>query len=230
MFENSDGIETEFEANLLRLAPKLYNPLYSQEDESQDIFGEAIAWVDIETTGLDPLESFMLEVAVVFTDMQGFIIGSHHSLISTSPGPDDYRYGPGVEDMHHRSGLLDEVMGVAVKRQYNEHSLDQDLEFMSNAIMKPGHKPYLGGVGPHFDRGFIEEYLPRFESTLHYRHIDMRTILTVFRQAGLDNGYHDALAGPKHRASVDIAKAILGYRRTLSYLRSTSPKLTEGWV
>lgn len=71
-------------------------------------YRENIVWIDLETTGLDPETSVILEIAVVITDKhlnllaQGSLVVHHPN--DALVGLDDW-----VQEQHQASGLLEEV-------------------------------------------------------------------------------------------------------------------------
>lgn len=162
-----------------------------------------LAFIDLETTGLNPKEDQILEVAIVFTnpwlDAQGEVsclVKPSRPLVMT----------PFVAAMHAKSGLLQEIndnIGVL--------ELEGALTFL---LLHPlwsalgGKKPRLCGYNPQFDRSFLREQMPRLHDAFHYRSVDTSTLTWALRNWGEKNHEEPKSEGDKHRALPDCHMAI----------------------
>jgi oligoribonuclease len=171
---------------------------------------DLLVWIDCEMTGLDISIDELVEVAVVITD---------YDLVAVDPGfsivikPDQSAFdnmGEFVTNMHKESGLLEEIPnGVSLA----------DAEFAVNEyILKfvptPQSAPLAGNtIGT--DRTFLAKYMPRVDSHLHYRSIDVSSIKELSRR-WFPRVYFNAPAKDGgHRALADIRESI----RELEYYR-----------
>ena len=173
---------------------------------------DLLVWIDCEMTGLDVSIDELVEVAVVITD---------YDLVPVDPGfsivikPDQAAWDNMAEfvlTMHRDSGLLDEIPhGVSLA----------DAEFAVNEyILKfvptPKTAPLAGNtIGT--DRTFLAKYMPRVDTHLHYRSIDVSSIKELAKR-----WYPEAYAKrPEkkkgHRALADIRESI----EELRYWRDT---------
>lgn len=182
-----------------------------------------LAFIDLETTGLDPAEASILEIAVIVTD------GDLHSA---NVGPNlvlhaETREMPEVvREMHTTSGLLDDVAQSGLKVWDAER---QVLEFLRE-FDEPGKIP-LAGSSVHFDRKFLAYHMPDLEAWFHYRNVDASSLGEVMRR--WFPAIH-ARAPEKreiHRAFADIQDSIrlMRYYRNSLGPREEKTALRKGW-
>ena len=175
-------------------------------------------------TGLDVGTDELVEVAVVITD---------YDLVAVHPGfsvvikPDQSAFdnmNDFVTEMHRSSGLLDEIP--------NGLSL-ADAEFAVNEyILKyvptPKAAPLAGNtIGT--DRMFLAKYMPRVDSHLHYRSIDVSSIKELARH-WFPRVYFNAPAKDGgHRALADILESIreLEYYRKAVFVADPGPSTEQ---
>jgi oligoribonuclease len=181
---------------------------------------DALVWIDCEMTGLDVTIDELVEVAVVITD---------YDLVPVDPGfsvvikPDQSAWdnmGEFVRAMHETSGLLEEIPhGVALA----------DAEFAVNEyilryVPTPRIAPLAGNtIGT--DRTFLAKYMPRVDSHLHYRSIDVSSIKELARR-WFPRVYFNAPAKDGgHRALADIRESIreLDYYRKAAFVAEPGP-------
>lgn len=141
---------------------------------------ELIAWIDTETTGLDPKNCLLLEVACIITDEDFNQIGKpFEGRIRHNPERFKQAYEDAdqvVKDMHQKTGLWDNT-GSALGLVDLRLSLHlQDLRGDDLLI--------LGGNSITLDRNFIQTYLPHSFKELHYRSLDMSSVAKFFNIAG----------------------------------------------
>lgn len=133
---------------------------------------EIIAWIDVETTGLDAQHDLLLEVAVIITDMSLNIL---HEGVWQAWYPqqvlDAYRSMSThvVQTMHKKSGLW-----ISSPSAYDIREIDKDIQNQLAAYKD--HKIWFGGNSITLDRAFVSAYLPLTNSRLHYQSIDMTSV------------------------------------------------------
>ena len=126
-----------------------------------------IAWVDLETTGLS-LKCSIIELACIITDNNFKEVDSYETLIRPPLG---CWIEKGAYDMHVKSGLW----SLAKKAPPGGiHRVEK--EFSSFLDFFYTEKMVLAGSSVHFDRGFIEKWLPKSASYLHYRNFDVSSV------------------------------------------------------
>ncbi|MGX5680046.1 oligoribonuclease [Schumannella luteola] len=181
---------------------------------------DLLVWIDCEMTGLDVSIDELVEVAVVITD---------YDLKPVDPGlsvvikPDQSAFdnmSDFVLDMHRESGLLEEIPnGMTLA----------DAEFAVNEyilrfVPAPKSAPLAGNtIGT--DRTFLAKYMPRVDSHLHYRSIDVSSIKELSRH-WFPRVYFNAPAKEGgHRALADILESIreLEYYRRAVFVQDPGP-------
>ena len=130
-----------------------------------------LVWVDLEMTGLDPLKCTVLEIGVIVTDSElqvieeGPSIAIHHSD----------RVLNGMEawsKFHHKkSGLTDACRASKISLKKAEEKV---LQFVKKHC-KEKSAPICGNTIWQ-DRRFLVKYMPKLESYLHYRTIDVSSV------------------------------------------------------
>ena len=125
----------------------------------------------MEMSGLDVDSCAILEVAVLVTD---------GGLNELAEGPDLVVHQPGEvldamdewNTTHHgKSGLTERVKASTTDVAAAETAV---LQFLA-AYAKAGESP-LAGNSVHQDRAFIDRYMPRLATYLHYRNVDVSTV------------------------------------------------------
>jgi oligoribonuclease len=186
---------------------------------------DLLVWIDCEMTGLDVSIDELVEVAVVITD---------YDLVAVDPGfsivikPDQSAFdnmGEFVLNMHKESGLLEEIPnGVALADA--EYAVN---EYILKFVPTPQTAPLAGNtIGT--DRTFLAKYMPRVDSHLHYRSIDVSSIKELSRRWFPRVYFNAPVKDGGHRALADIRESI----RELEYYRravfTPEPGLTSEQV
>lgn len=181
---------------------------------------DLIAWIDTETTGLDPDHDLLLEIAVVITRNDLSEVGHFDTVIAPAEDVDAVvsLMDKFVRDMHTGNGLIEDLDGPGAHFPWVADAL------AAGAIdrLTQGHPgPFLlGGNSITHDRGFLRVHAPQTFSRLHYRSIDVSGI----EQELARDGYADRIAAWReyftpsnaHRALGDIRDSI----RQLAGLRA----------
>ncbi len=172
---------------------------------------EHLVWIDCEMTGLDIAIDELVEVAVVITDWE---LQPVHPGFSIVIKPDDAalaNMGDFVTAMHRDSGLLDEIpAGVSLADA--EYAV---LEYILKYVPVGQQAPIAGNtIGT--DRTFLAKYMPRVDSHLHYRSVDVSSIKELARRWYPRIYFNAPEKNGGHRALADILESI----RELDYYRS----------
>jgi oligoribonuclease (3'-5' exoribonuclease) len=158
-----------------------------------------LLWLDLETTGIDPVNDHILEVAWRITN-DSLIPWSVTQSRVVSPTADVWRQlkeTPFVMDMHIQNGLLDDIDNEFVDKLMLEDIEDEILKDV-NIVDGPW---MVAGSSVHFDLAL----------KLSHRIYDVTTLKTIFKSVGhVDNIGNDF----KHRAASDIDNS---YRYALMY-------------
>lgn len=160
-------------------------------------------WVDLEMTGLDPLEDRILEVAAIATDWNFKEIATYEAVINVDEKLMESRM---VGDFWEKFSDV----RTALKDQNSSGKLAEKveselLEFLADNFGETGDRTILlAGNSIHQDRKFIDREWPRLAAKLHYRMLDVSAFKLVF-----DGKYKKKYAKPEaHRALDDIRGSI----------------------
>lgn len=179
-----------------------------------------IAWIDLETTGLNPKRDAILEVACVVTNDELREVarfervlyhGDANRCAQQAEGDLDRLAGlTGIDrvviDMHRKN----ELWLASRKSILGAREVEYDLvDFLRRYA---GERPQLGGSSVHFDRSFLAEHMPRVVEVLHHRQVDVSTVNELARRfwPAVHQGRPSEVAGagPAHRAMPDILLSI----------------------
>ena len=143
-------------------------------------------WIDLETTGLDPLVEVPIELGLVVTNRWGDILDSRDWLIhdETSEYKDtiararNHRY---VGPMHEKSGLWADL---ANRESFPRMGTRSDVELMAcdwlDELGIPVNVlPMCGASIGSLDRPFVQFHLPKLNTHFHYRNIDITSIRKI---------------------------------------------------
>jgi oligoribonuclease len=161
-----------------------------------------LVWVDCEMSGLDPERERLLEIAVIITgpDLTPRIEGPVlvvHQTDAVLNGMDAWNKGT-----HGRSGLIDKVKASSMDEAQAEAEL---LAFIQRYVPK-GTSPLCGNTISQ-DRRFLVKYMPRLESWLHYRNLDVSTLKELARR-WKPAVYSAFKKQQKHTALADVHESI----------------------
>lgn len=186
-----------------------------------------LAWIDIETTGLDESHHHILEVACVITRDSLEIAAEYTSLVipvamvaGTKPHslrrfnpnhlvPDDGSCKPcSIYGGHFNNGLVEELKTEFATPDWPGRLatmvVDQELQ---NFIRQHCPEPVpLAGSSVHFDRAFLAKHMPGVIDALHYRNVDVSTVRELAKR--WRPRMEMPVKGAKHRALDDIYDSI----------------------
>ncbi len=162
-----------------------------------------ILWIDLEMTGLDPVEDRILEVGAVITDWDFTEIATYEGIIKVGPRLVERRMKIGKDfwdaNPEARDGLITQNMtGKSARIVENELLALIDKHFDSEKLV------LLAGNSIHQDRKFIDNEWGRLSTRLHYRMLDVTAWKVVF-----EGKFKKKFAKPEaHRALSDIRGSI----------------------
>lgn len=165
---------------------------------------------DVETTGLDPEQSDLIEVGFAVVDLDLHLADSIEIVCRPDMDIDWTAVPPLVREMHEKSGLrkvLDNSSSGACDYEEAEAELlDWYTDLFGDAKMP------LMGSSVHFDRRWLQAYFVDLSDKFHYRNIDVSSLKELCRQY---NPEVYAELPPKmelHRAGPDIVDTLNEFR------------------
>ena len=165
---------------------------------------QELVWLDLEMTGLDPKRHRIIEIATIITDSELNVIAEGPDLVIHAQDKilecmNDY-----VHEMHHSSGLLDEVRKSTISIEEAEA---KTLEFLDEHLEKK-YKPPLCGNSIGTDRRFLDAQMNSLESRLHYRVVDVSSIKELAMRWNPEIDAKIVSKMETHRALDDIIESI----------------------
>ena len=164
-----------------------------------------LLWMDLEMTGLDPIEDRILEVAVIATNWDFTEIATYQAAVKVGPrlvekrmkvARDFWDANPSVRD-----ALVAQNNSDTAK---NGRAVENELLAFIDEHFVPDTRILLAGNSIHQDRRFIVNEWPRLDARLHYRMLDVSAWKVVF-----EGKYKKKFAKPEmHRAIDDIRGSI----------------------
>ena len=185
---------------------------------------DRLVWIDCEMTGLDLTVDELVEVAVVVTDYDLNLIDPGFSVVIKPDQSALDTMNDFVRNMHTESGLIEEIPnGVSLAdAEYAVH--EYILKFVPSVQSAP-----LAGNTIGTDRAFLNKFMPRVDSHLHYRSVDVSSIKELSRR-WFPRVYFNAPAkNGGHRALADILESIreLQYYRLAAFVADPGPTSDE---
>ena len=181
---------------------------------------DLLVWIDCEMTGLDISVDELVEVAVVITDYDLQPLDPGFSVVIKPDQASWDNMGEFVRNMHTESGLIDEVAsGVSLADA--EYAVN---EYILRFVPTPQSAPLAGNtIGT--DRSFLAKYMPRVDSHLHYRSIDVSSIKELSRRWFPRVYFNAPSKDGGHRALADIRESIreLDYYRKAVFVQEPGP-------
>jgi oligoribonuclease len=172
---------------------------------------DALVWIDLEMTGLDPETCVIVEIASIVTDGKLELIAEGPNLVIHQPDEALARMEPVVQQMHERSGLTGKIRASTTSLEEAETAT---VDFIAQHCT-PRTAPMCGN-SIWKDRQFVERYMPRLTKMLHYRNVDVSTVKELARR--WYPGHAAPVKKETHRALDDIRESIeelRWYKKTL---------------
>ncbi len=171
-----------------------------------------ILWIDLEMTGLDPIEDRILEVAAIATDWDFKEMATYEAVKKVGPNLMKSRMVGEFWDKFSdvRTALMEQNTDGK-----NGRAVENELLAFIDEHFDADTPVLLGGNSIHQDRKFIENEWPRLNARLHYRMLDVSAWKVVF-----DGKYKKRFAKPEaHRALEDIRGSIMELKYYIGKVR-----------
>jgi len=172
-----------------------------------------LVWLDLETTGLDPLAHQVLEVAVATADLHDpfNLTWVYSAVLPLAPTPRT-ALDPFIIDMHTKNGLLADCDSWLTKRR---EEVDEALVKVVPWVEDKEERCTLAGSSIHFDHSFIKVHFPRLNKNLSHRHYDVSALKLYCQSLGMPK-FKKAEA---HRAKDDIIESVAHAKECTEWLK-----------
>ena len=168
---------------------------------------KSLVFIDLETTGLRPVNDIILEVGVVVTDEELNEIQADSWLVDPSSRSHALqRADSHVVEMHTKSGLLAALQSAEEKTPglpkpwVVAAEVAQFIRDFAGEELTP-----MAGSSVHFDRSFIASNMPTLLDSFTHRNIDVSSIKELSKLWGTPYVPSGAIV---HRALPDIRNTI----------------------
>lgn len=163
---------------------------------------QALVWMDLEMTGLDPEKERIIEMATIITDgdlntiAEGPVIVIHQSQ-ELLDGMDEWN-----TRTHNRTGL---VQKIKVSRVTERQAEIETLDFIQRHTVR--NRSPLCGNSICQDRRFLYKYMPELSDWLLYRNVDVSSFKEMAKHwsPSILSGFEKRAS---HKALDDIKESI----------------------
>lgn len=165
-----------------------------------------LLWMDLEMTGLDPIEDRILEVAVIVTDWDFKELATYEAAILVGPRLVEKRMikGPSAPFWETVPHVREALIAQNKEKGRSGRTIENELIAFIEKHFATDERVVLAGNSIHQDRKFIENEWPRLNARLHYRMLDVSAWKVV-----LEGKYKRRFTkAEKHRALDDIRGSI----------------------
>lgn len=168
---------------------------------------EKILWIDMEMTGLDVAKEVPIEIAAIVTDLELNELATYHAVIRQ---PQEFldRMDDWNTQHHGASGLTAQVPNGKASELVEDELLGLIGQHFSDRVV-------IAGNSISQDRLFIDRYMPRLASKLHYRMLDV-TAWKIMMNARFNLRHEKKNT---HRALDDIRESIAEMAFYLSHVK-----------
>lgn len=175
-----------------------------------------ILWVDLEMTGLDPIEDRILEVAAIVTDWKFNELATYEGVVKVGPRLLERRMEVGKAFWDANPEARDGLIRQNLEAGRSGRTIENELLAFIDEHFEAGIPVLLAGNSIHQDRKFIANEWHRIDKRLHYRMLDVSAWKVVF-----EGKFRKKFAKPEeHRALGDIRGSIMELQYYLGKIKA----------
>jgi oligoribonuclease len=139
--------------------------------------------VDLETTGLEPDDCAILEIAATLSadEAPTEVIGSISLVLFFAGDPNDC--DPVVTEMHAKNGLWAECRASRLMCSAAQRKMLDWLPPVES--LQEGEVLTLTGSTVHFDLAFLKRHMPELAARFHYRILDVSSVKRFCSDLGM---------------------------------------------
>mgnify|MGYP001323440366 FL=1 len=160
-----------------------------------------LIWVDLEMTGLDTDNDFIIEIATIMTDSQLNILEEGPIVAIHQPDSVLDQMDEWNTHQHNKSGLVERVRNSSHDVAKAE---SMTIDFVEKFV--PMGKSPMCGSGICQDRRFMHRLMPKLEQYFMYRNLDVSTVKELVKHWAPEKKKYDK--DSKHLALEDIRDSI----------------------
>ena len=141
-----------------------------------------LLWVDLEMTGLDPMEDRILEIGAIITDWNLKEVATYEAAIKVGPRLVERRMkkGPAAGFWNSVPETRDALIAQNSEKGRSGRVIENELLALLDEHFEKDIPVVLAGNSIHMDRRFIEHEWGRLNKRLHYRMLDVSAWKLVF--------------------------------------------------
>lgn len=171
--------------------------------------------MDLEMTGLDPIEDRILEVAVIATDWDFNEIATYEAVVKVGPRLVERRMNVGKVFWDANPVARDALLEQNLSKGRSGRIVENELLAFLDEHFEDGKPVLLAGNSIHQDRKFIVNEWHRLDERLHYRMLDVSAWKVVF-----EGKFKKRFSKQEeHRALEDIRGSIMELKYYLGKVR-----------
>lgn len=185
---------------------------------------EELLFVDIETTGIE-VTNHILELSMVKIDKDCNVIDTFSMIIHHNINESNYKNYTNdyVWQMHNENGLWEACKSSVCF--YND--LFEEIDrFVERNYTQHGIKPMFAGNSVSFDKKFLLHYMPSLEEKVHYRILDVSSLIILAKSAGIyeEIAVTNSNVNSAHRSYNDIMNSISVFKKMSNILSEAQYK------
>lgn len=176
-----------------------------------------LVWLDVETSGLDPMADTLLEVEARITNMKGYPLldndAGHavkfHRVIRLGDNTPIRTFDSTTIDMHSRNGLIGECMNA----EYTLKDVDKQMTAWFDGLNIDPGLIHPAGTNVQFDLQWLDVNMPITSVMLHklsHRRLDLTSIRLV--EIAKDMNPYDCGHDTTHRTADCLDRDLSEYK------------------